>query len=137
MGKRARDAVEKASDPADRIAAYLGAGTATVRTGSLAFSRDLEANAGTRAIYDRHQEIGMGMLAQLIGEGVQAGLFRQVSAAFVMQVADAAHGRLRDPAVLEALGMTHAQAIDELICTLLEGIAGGSRARPPPAPGTS
>jgi AcrR family transcriptional regulator len=138
MGKRAREAAEQASDPAGRIAAYLGAGTATVRTGSLAFSRDLEANAGTREIYNRHQAIGMEMLAGLIDEGLQAGRFRQVPAAFVMQVADAAHGRLRDPAVLEALGMTHAQAIDELIGILLEGIAGdGSPRPPPPAPGVT
>jgi AcrR family transcriptional regulator len=137
MGKRAREAVEEASDPARRVAAYLGAGTATVRAGSLAFSRDLEANPQTRAIYDRHQQIGMEMLARLIDEGVRAGRFRQVPAAFVMQVADAAHGRLRDPDVLQALGMTHAQAIDGLIGILLEGIAGDGSAQPPPGPGAS
>lgn len=138
MGKRAREAMEEASDPARRVAAYLGAGTATVRTGTLAFSRDLETNAGTRAIYDRHQAIGMETLARLIDDGVQSGRFRQVPAAFVMQVADAAHSRLRDAAVLEALGMTHAQAIDELICILSEGIAGGGSDRsPPPAPVTA
>jgi AcrR family transcriptional regulator len=132
MGKRAREAMEKSSDPAARVAAYLGAGTATMRTGSLAFSRDLEANAGTRAIYDRHQAIGMKMLAELIHDGVRADRFRQVPAAFVMQVADAAHVRLRDPAVLQSLGMNHAEAIHGLIAILLEGIAGDSNARPPP-----
>jgi AcrR family transcriptional regulator len=132
MGKRAREAVEEASDPASRLAAYLGTGTATMRTGCLSFNRDLEANAGTRAIYDRHQEIGMKTLAELIDEGVRDGQFRQVPAAFVMQVADAAHARLRDPVVLESLGMSHAEAIDGLIGMLLEGIAGDAGARPPP-----
>jgi AcrR family transcriptional regulator len=134
MGKRAREAVEAADGPARRVAAYLGAGTATVRAGSLAFSRDLEANAETRAIYDRHQAIGMKTLAELIDDGVRDGQFRQVPAAFVMQVTDAAHARLRDPAVLEGLGMSHAEAIDGLIAILLEGIAGDGSARPPPRP---
>lgn len=125
MGKSACAALEGVSDPAERVRAYLGAGTAAVRHGSLEFSRDVEANAGTRAIYDRHQAIGMKVLADLIDEGVRAHRFRPVPAALVMQIADAAHARLRDPAVLEALGMTHAQAIDGLIGMLLEGIAGG------------
>jgi AcrR family transcriptional regulator len=132
MGKRARAALEEADDPAGRVAAYLGAGTATVRAGSLAFNRDLEANPGTRVIYDRHLAIGMSVLADLIDDGVHSGRFRPVPAALVLQIADAAHVRLRDPAVLEALGMTHAQAIDGLIGVLLEGIARDGSARPPP-----
>jgi AcrR family transcriptional regulator len=132
MGKRAHDAVESASDPAQRVAAYLGTGTATVQSGCLNFNRDLEATPGTRAIYDRHQAAGMMMLAELIHQGVGAGQFRRISPALVVQIADAAHGRLRDAAVLESLGMTHAQAIDGLISILLEGMAGDSGARPPP-----
>lgn len=44
MGKRARTELEAQADPAAKVAAYLGAGTASVRAGSLEFSRDLEAN---------------------------------------------------------------------------------------------
>lgn len=132
MGKQAREALDRADDPAERVAAYLGAGTAAVQAGSLAFNRDLEANQGTRAIYDRHLAIGMATLGGLIDEGVRSGQFRPVPAALVLQIADAAHVRMRDPAVLEALGMTHAQAIDGLIDVLLRGIAGDGSARPPP-----
>jgi AcrR family transcriptional regulator len=132
MGKRAGETLESASDPAARVAAYLGAGTATVQAGSLRFNRDLEGNPRTRAIYDRHLEIGMLTLAVLIDEGVQAARFRGVSPALVMQIADAGHRRLRDPAVLEGLRMTHAEAVDGLICVLLKGITGDSGARPPP-----
>jgi AcrR family transcriptional regulator len=132
MGRRAGEALDGAGDPAERVAAYLGAGTAAMRAGSLAFNRDLEASPRTRAIYDRHLAIGMGVLGGLIDEGVRSGQFRPVRAALVLQIADAAHIRLRDPAVLEALGMTHAQAIDGLIGILLNGIAGDGSARPPP-----
>ncbi len=52
------------------------------------------------------------------------GGFRLVPAAMVVQIADAAHARLRDPEVLADLGMTHAEAIDGLIGVLLFGIAG-------------
>jgi AcrR family transcriptional regulator len=138
MGRRARETLESASNPPERVAAYLGAGTAAVQTGNLGFNRDLEANPGPRAIYDRYREIGMRTFAELIDQGVGAGQFRQVSLALVTQIADAAHGRLRDPTVLEGLGMTHAQAVDGLICVLLQGITGDSGPRPPPrhaAPG--
>ena len=131
MGKRARTELEAQTDPAAKVAAYLGAGTASVRAGGLAFSRDLEANTGTRAVYDRHQATGMAILAGLIEDGARAGGFQPIPAAMVVEIADAAHARLRDPGVLAALGMTHAQAIDGLIGILLYGIAGGATAPPP------
>jgi hypothetical protein len=62
---------------------------------ALAFSRDLKANEGTRTVYDRHQAIGMRVLTGLINEGARAGGFRPVPAATVVQIADAAHARLR------------------------------------------
>jgi len=131
MGKRARTALDGQADPAAKVAAYLGAGTASVRAGGLEFSRDLEANTGTRAVYDRHQATGMEVLAGLIEDGARAGRFRPIPAAMAVEIADAAHARLRDPAVLAALGMTHAQAIDGLIGVLLDGIASGTAtARP-------
>jgi hypothetical protein len=79
----------------------------------------------------------MGVLAGLIEDGVRSGGFRRVSAALVVQVADAAYARLRDPGVLAALGMTHAEAVDELIAILLDGIAGrgADAARPGEAAG--
>lgn len=132
MGKAARAALEAAGDPAERVAAYLGAGTQAVQAGSLAFTRDLEANPGTRAIYDRHQAIGMKVLTGLIEDGVRSGRFRHVQAMLIMQVVDAAHIRLRDPDVLTALCLTHAQAIDQLIAVVLSGIEMADEARPPP-----
>jgi AcrR family transcriptional regulator len=131
MGKLARAELEGRADPAAKVAAYLGAGTASVRASSLEFSRDLEANTGTRAVYDRHQATGMEVLAGLIEDGGRTGGFWPVPAAMVVEIADAAHARLRDPGVLAALGITHAQAIDGLIGILLYGIAGGDTTAPP------
>ena len=132
MGKQARSVLAGHADPAAKVAAYLGMGTASVQAGGLAFSRDLEANAGTRAVRDRHQAIGLSMLAGLIADGVQAGRLRPVPAGLVVQIADAAHARLRDPAVLATLGMTHAQAIDGLIGVLLYGITVPGAGTPAP-----
>lgn len=123
MGKRARAALDNLRDPAAKVAAYLGAGVSSIRAGSLQFTRDLEANPGTRAVYDRHQAIGMEMLEALVEEGIRVGEFRPVPVRIVVQTADAAHARLRDPDVLAALNITHAQAIDGLIRVLLHGIA--------------
>jgi AcrR family transcriptional regulator len=137
MGKRARTELEGQADPAAKVAAYLGAGTASVQAGSLEFSRDLEANTGTRAVYDRHQATGMEVLAALIEDGARTGGFRSIPAGIVVQIADAAHARLGDPGVLAALGVTHAQAIDGLIGILLYGIASGTATVPPGDGGTA
>lgn len=123
MGKRARAALDSVEEPAAKVAAYLGTGVSSVRTGSLQFSCDLEANPGTRAVYDRHQAIGMEMLESLVKDGIRDGGFRPVPVSLVVQITDGAHARLRDPDVLAALGMTHAQAVNELIRVLLHGIA--------------
>jgi AcrR family transcriptional regulator len=132
MDEIGRAALEQAADPAARVAACLGNGTAPVRTGGLEFSRDLETNMGTRAICDRRQALVMGVLEGLIEDGVRSGGFRPVPAALVVQVADAAQTRLRDSAVLAALGMTHAEAIDALTGILLYGISGPGTTVPRP-----
>ena len=131
MDESGRAALEQAADPAARVAACLG-DRASVRTGGLEFSRDLETNMGTRAICDRRQALVMGVLEGLIEDGVRSGGFRPVPAALVVQVADAAHTRLRDAAVLAALGMTHSEAIDTLTSILLDGISGPGTVVPGP-----
>jgi AcrR family transcriptional regulator len=132
MDESGRAALEQVANPAARVAACLGEGAASVRTGGLEFSRDLETNMGTRAICDRRQALVMGVLEGLIEDGVRSGGFRQVPAALVVQVADAAHTRLRDAAVLAALGMTHSEAIDTLTSILLDGISGPGTVVPSP-----
>jgi AcrR family transcriptional regulator len=124
MDESGRAALEEAADPAARVAACLGSVAAWARAGGLDFGRDLEENPGTRAISDRRQALAMGVLGGLIEIGVRSGGFRPVRAALVVQVADAAHTRLRDPAVLAALGLTHAEAIGALTGILLDGISG-------------
>ena len=127
-----RAALERSADPAARVAACLGDRAASVRTGGLEFSRDLETTMGTRAICDRRQALVMGVLEGVIEDGVRSGGFRPIPAALVVQVADAAHTRLRDAAVLAALGMTHSEAIDTLTRILLDGISGPGTAMPGP-----
>jgi AcrR family transcriptional regulator len=123
MGESGRAALEESADPAARVAACLGNGAASARTGGLEFSRDLQANPGTRAICNRHQALVMGVLEGLVEDGVRSGGFRPVPVALVVQVADAAQTRLRDSAVLAALGMTPSEAIDALTGILLDGIS--------------
>jgi hypothetical protein len=74
-------------------------------------------------ICDRRQALVMGVLEGLVEDGVRSGGFRPVSAALVVQMADAVQTRLRDSAVLAALDMTHAEAIDALAGILLDGIS--------------
>jgi AcrR family transcriptional regulator len=130
MDERGQAALEQAADPAARVAACLGNGAASARTGGLELSRDLEANPGTKAICDQRQALAMSLLEGLIEDGVRSGGFRPVPAALVVQVADAARTRLRDSTVLAALGLTYAEAIDALTGILLDGISGPGTTAP-------
>ena len=132
MDESGRAALEQAADPAARVAACLGNGAVSARAGGLEFSRDLETNPGTKAICDQRQALVMSLLEGLIEDGVRSGGFRPVPAALVVQVADAARTRLRDSAVLAALDMTHAEAIDALTSILLDGISGPGTVVPGP-----
>jgi AcrR family transcriptional regulator len=133
LGASGRAAVENAADPAARVAAWLSNEVTAARYGGERFGRDLAANPGTRAVCDRHQAVGMTVLEGLIEDGVRSGGFRPVRSALVVQVAGAAHARLRDPGVLAGLGVTHAEAIGELAGLLLYGMAGRGALAPRPA----
>jgi AcrR family transcriptional regulator len=120
---RAMEAAEKAETTAAAIAAYLAAKAESGQVACPAFVRDLEANAGTRAILDRHRVTGQKVLAALIENGMKEGYFRPVPPALIGQVADAAIERLRDPGALDGTGMTYAEAVAEFIGIMLRGMA--------------
>ncbi len=122
---RALEAAENAETAVAAIAAYLAARAEPIQVASSALMRDLEANAGTRAILERHRLTGQSVLATLVEDGVKEGSLRPVAPAFVGQLIDAAIGRFQDPVALHGTGMTYAQAVGESAGIMLRGMAVG------------
>ena len=100
-------------DPAARVAAYLSAVADQLRPLSRAFMEDLTAFAPAAA--DR--------IRGLVAEGIDAGAFRPVHAAFAGEMAAATMFEIQRGELFERLDMTDSEAYAELASLLLHALA--------------
>jgi len=114
-----------AGGPAERIAEYLRAVADALRPASPAFMADVAAHPLAREIYERNTAIAAERVRQLIAEGVRAGDFRDVHAAFVADTVAAAMARIQTGQVRAATGLRDADAYDELAALVLDGVRNG------------
>ncbi|ADU00916.1 transcriptional regulator, TetR family [Mycolicibacterium gilvum Spyr1] len=106
----------------ERIAAYLAAVGAALDPASDRFMADLDAFAPARAIYEKNTRIAAGRVQELIAEGVAAGEFRDVHAAFAADLVATAMVRIQQRIVLDSTGLDDAAAYRELAAILTGGI---------------
>ncbi|BBY73254.1 TetR family transcriptional regulator [Mycolicibacterium parafortuitum] len=124
--RTATDAVESrvnaVSGARDRIAAYLAAVGAALDPASDQFMADLDAFAPARAVYERNTRIAARRVQALIAEGVAAGDFRDVHAAFAADLVAAVMVRIQQRTVRANTGLDDADAYRELAAILTGGI---------------
>ncbi|MBV5242466.1 MULTISPECIES: TetR/AcrR family transcriptional regulator [Mycolicibacterium] len=106
----------------ERIAAYLAAVGAALDPASDRFMADLDAFAPARAIYEKNTRIAAGRVQELIAEGVAAGEFRDVHAAFAADLVATAMVRIQQRIVRDSTGLDDAAAYRELAAILTGGI---------------
>jgi AcrR family transcriptional regulator len=116
------DALTGVSGHRERVAAYLRAVAAQLRPASPAFTDDLAAYPPARAVYERNTAIAARRVQQLVAEGVAAGEFREVHAAFVADVVASVMVRIQTRAVAAATGLDDAAAYDELADLVLHAV---------------
>jgi AcrR family transcriptional regulator len=125
--RTATDEVEKAvrtqARARDRIAAYLTAVGQALESASPQFMADLDAFAPAREVYETNTRIAARRVQELIAEGVAAGEFRDVHAAFAAEVAATMMVRIQQGAVRAHTGMDDASAYRELAAILTSGIS--------------
>ncbi|MDH6236831.1 hypothetical protein [Cryobacterium sp. CG_9.6] len=109
-------------DPTDRIAAYLRAVGAELRPASAAFMDDVAAFDPANAVYERNTAFAAVRVGALIRDGVEAGAFREVPAAFIAEAVSAVMVRIQQQHITESTGLTPAQAYDELADLVVNGI---------------
>ncbi|EKF25833.1 bacterial regulatory s, tetR family protein [Mycolicibacterium hassiacum DSM 44199] len=130
--KRATAAVEatlaQTTDAKDRVVAYLTAVGDELAVASEQFMADLNAFAPTREVYEANTHAAAQRVRRLIEEGVAAGVFRAVNAAFAADLIATTMVRIQQREVGAATGLTDAEAYAELATLLTRGLLSG----PPP-----
>ena len=106
----------------DRVAAYLRAVAAALRPASPAFVADLASFAPAREVYERNTAAAAARVRALVDDGVAAGEFRAVHAAFVADVVAATMVRIQQREVAAATGLDDAAAYDELADLVLHAV---------------
>jgi AcrR family transcriptional regulator len=121
--ERVEDAVAAAGGPADRVGAYLGAVAVELAPASAAFFDDLAGLPAAAAVYEMNTRSAAERVRQLVDEGMAAGVFRPVDAAFVADVVTAVMVRIQQRRLAQSTGLTDAAAYANLGELLLHGLA--------------
>ncbi|MEU0504329.1 TetR/AcrR family transcriptional regulator [Nocardia sp. NPDC005998] len=125
--RRATEDVEAAIAPIrtarERVAAYLAAVGTALAPASTQFMFDLHAFIPAREIYEKNTRIAARRVQELIDEGVRAGDFRDVHAAFAADLAATMMVRIQRGTVRTHTGLDDAEAYRELAAILTAGIS--------------
>lgn len=125
--RRATEDVESRITPIagarERITAYLSAVGNALAAASDQFMADLDAFPPAREVYERNTQFAAARVQELITEGVAAGDFRDVHAAFAADLAATMMVRIQQRGVRDSTGLDDAHAYAELAAILTGGIS--------------
>lgn len=124
--RRATDDVEQriatTTGARERIIAYLSAVGAVLGAASQQFMTDLDAFAPAREVYEQNTRLAARRVRELVDDGVAAGEFREVHAAFAADLAATMMVRIQQGDVRTETGLDDADAYRELAAILTTGI---------------
>ena len=115
--------VAQVSGARQRIIAYLSAVGDALDAASDQFMADLDDCDPAREVYESNTRIAARRVQELIGDGVAAGDFRDVHAAFAADIAAATMVRIQQGRVRASTGLDDARAYYELAAILTAGIS--------------
>ena len=93
-----------------------------MRRGSARFVQDMTNYGPTAEIYRHNSRVAADRVGDLIRLGVDAGVFREVNAAFAAQVVAAAINGIQSGELLRRTGMSSGDAFSELAELLVHGL---------------
>jgi len=124
--RRATDDVEQriatTTGARERIIAYLSAVGTVLGAASEQFMTDLDAFAPAREVYEQNTRLAARRVRELVDDGVAAGEFREVHAAFAADLAATMMVRIQQGGVRTETGLDDADAYRELATILTTGI---------------
>jgi AcrR family transcriptional regulator len=109
-------------NPRARLTRYMDAIVQASRPASARFLRDLTAFKPGVRLLQQHQRRTFDRLEQLISDGIQAGVFSDISPKLVTELISMAAARLVDPTLQRKLGLNLAESYEELSRLLYHGL---------------
>jgi AcrR family transcriptional regulator len=120
---RVEAALAAESAPVARLSGYLRAVAAELAPASPRFFDDVAGFEPAAEVYERNTRAAALRVRQLIDEGVAAGAFREVHAAFAADVISSVMVRIQRRQVAASTGLADAAAYGHLTELLLHGLA--------------
>jgi AcrR family transcriptional regulator len=115
--------VAEVTGPAERVQAYLAAVADCLQPLSRAFMQDLFSFAPAAEVYRQNTAAAAERIRALIAEGVAAGAFRPVHAAFVAEVVAVAMFEIQRGEMFARLEMSDADAYTELASLVVHALS--------------
>jgi AcrR family transcriptional regulator len=109
-------------DPARRVEAYLLAVADELRPASAQFMDDVAAFLPAREIYERNTAIAAERVRELIMDGIESKVFRDVPSAFIAEVVSSVMVRIQQREVSKNTGLSDAEAYADLASLVVNGI---------------
>jgi AcrR family transcriptional regulator len=119
---RGAQAIERATDPVDRVRAMMTSGALDLAALGPRFLEAVRRHSPARLLFDRRIAEGRDALASLIEDAVRAGQFRPVNAAVVADAMIAVVLRFTDPEFVGSTTVSRTSALAELVDVLLDGL---------------
>jgi AcrR family transcriptional regulator len=120
--ERVEAALAAQRDPRWRVGTYLGAVATELAPASARFVEDVAAFPPAAEVYARNTRAAARRVQQLVDEGVEAGVFRDVHTGFVADVVTSVMVRIQQRQVAAATGLDDAEAYARLAELLLHGL---------------
>ncbi|MFE9611896.1 TetR/AcrR family transcriptional regulator [Streptomyces sp. NPDC006012] len=125
--RKATEVIEKrvadASEPSDRVIVYLNAVAEQLKPLSRQFFDDMAHFEPAREVYEANTRIAAGRIRKLITEGVAAGAFRDVHAAFVGEVVAATMQEIQRGEISTRTGLSDSEAYAELASLIVHAVS--------------
>ena len=120
--ERVEAALAAQADPRRRVGTYLGAVATELAPASPRIVEDVAAFPPAAEVYARNTRAAARRVQQLVDEGVEAGVFRDVHTGFVADVVTSVMVRIQQRQVAAATGLDDAEAYARLAELLLHGL---------------
>lgn len=117
--ERIEPRVAKETDPVARVRTYLEAVADELRPLSRVFMEDLAAFDPANEVYRTNTAAAANRIRDLIAEGIEAGVFRSVNAAFAAEMVAATMFDIQRGEMFARLDLTDAEAYAELASLLV------------------
>lgn len=119
---RVEESVAGVEDPADRVTAYLLAVADYLGPLSRDFMDDLATFGPAAEVYRTNTEAAANRIRDLIADGIEAGAFREVNAAFAAEMVAATMFEIQRGEMFARLEMSDAEAYTELASLVVHAL---------------